>query len=633
MASVRETWAAMSGRSRVGSVSVVSRAVASVVAIAGGGALARAAHSRQPTVDPEAGRSSRPPSRPGPACRRSRRRRRRTRSASPSPTPSPTPPGADPLLGTDGRLTVLLLGSDYRPAHPGNRTDAIMVVSVDPSTGRTAAFSIPRDTTGFPLPGGGRFDQKINALYQYFQSTGRRRRGGDGGGHLEGLRDRGRRLRVHRVQRGQEPGRRGRRRRRRPRPGLLRPVLLGHEPAPGLGPAGRQEPPQRRPGADLRPVAQGRQRLRPGAPPADPRRGRADQGPHARARGSCRSCSGSPATPSGPTCRWPGPATCSSLVSTVDLKHADKVVFGPRSYADGIAGTSSFVLRPRPTAGRWIAEHFPPVRPFGSLAAAIALADADGQPADPDADALTSISAARRSPARRARSRSCAAARRTPLAGPASEPPGDDEHHEDRQAADPQGMGPGHEQDQQRPGDQVDRVRSTGRDERPESLGQDPEEHEQDAGRPGPKFAHASPIRPGRRVAGGVLGALDDLRVDPVAEVRDVLAADERPEAAQPGQPQEVRLLGRDDPLERGQRPRLDEDDPVDRPAGREAELVARPPGRTPAGPGSRRTPTSATTTTASPSRTGMRRPASSQAISRTARQLGHQVAAGQQRP
>ena len=90
-----------------------------------------------------------------------------------SPPRRPTPAGADPLLGTDGRLTVLLLGSDYRPAHPGNRTDAIMVVSVDPASGKTAAFSVPRDTSGFPLPSGGRFGNKINALYQYFLSNGR----------------------------------------------------------------------------------------------------------------------------------------------------------------------------------------------------------------------------------------------------------------------------------------------------------------------------------------------------------------------------------------------------------------------------------------------------------------------------
>jgi polyisoprenyl-teichoic acid--peptidoglycan teichoic acid transferase len=93
-------------------------------------------------------------------------------SASPEPTPTPEPPGADPLLGTDGRLTVLLLGSDYRPAHPGNRTDAIMVVSVDPSTGKAAGFSIPRDTSNFPLPGGGVYRPKVNALYEHFQSQG-----------------------------------------------------------------------------------------------------------------------------------------------------------------------------------------------------------------------------------------------------------------------------------------------------------------------------------------------------------------------------------------------------------------------------------------------------------------------------
>lgn len=94
----------------------------------------------------------------------------------PTPSPSPTPPGADPLLGTDGRLTMLLLGSDYRPAHPGNRTDAIMVVSVDPSTRRTAAFSIPRDAVDFPLPESGTYGPKVNSLYQYLESET-----GDGG--------------------------------------------------------------------------------------------------------------------------------------------------------------------------------------------------------------------------------------------------------------------------------------------------------------------------------------------------------------------------------------------------------------------------------------------------------------------
>jgi LCP family protein required for cell wall assembly len=92
-------------------------------------------------------------------------------SPSPSGTPTPGPPSADPLLGTDGRLTVLLLGSDYRPAHPGNRTDAIMVVSIDPSTGKAAGFSIPRDTSRFPLGNGTTYGPKVNALYAHLQST------------------------------------------------------------------------------------------------------------------------------------------------------------------------------------------------------------------------------------------------------------------------------------------------------------------------------------------------------------------------------------------------------------------------------------------------------------------------------
>jgi LCP family protein required for cell wall assembly len=92
-------------------------------------------------------------------------------SATPSPSPSPTPPGTDALLGKDGRLTVLLLGSDYRPAHPGNRTDAIMVVSIDPTTGKAAAFSVPRDTVDFPLAKSGTYGPKVNALYEHLITT------------------------------------------------------------------------------------------------------------------------------------------------------------------------------------------------------------------------------------------------------------------------------------------------------------------------------------------------------------------------------------------------------------------------------------------------------------------------------
>jgi LCP family protein required for cell wall assembly len=54
-----------------------------------------------------------------------------------------------------------------------------MVVSVDPVTGKAAAFSVPRDTVGFPLVGGGTYGAKINALYQSLQT-----KTGNGGGAM-----------------------------------------------------------------------------------------------------------------------------------------------------------------------------------------------------------------------------------------------------------------------------------------------------------------------------------------------------------------------------------------------------------------------------------------------------------------
>ena len=75
------------------------------------------------------------------------------------------------IVGRDGRFTILLLGSDARPSHPGIRTDTVIVASVDPVTGRAAAVSIPRDTVNFPLSAGRRYRGKINALYQHLART------------------------------------------------------------------------------------------------------------------------------------------------------------------------------------------------------------------------------------------------------------------------------------------------------------------------------------------------------------------------------------------------------------------------------------------------------------------------------
>jgi LCP family protein required for cell wall assembly len=166
MEQIRATWSALSLRQRA--ISILAPAMAVVIlAVAVGGALGRPRDdgppvaANPPAATPTATLPPLPPEdSPAPGG-----------SLEPIPSTEPPPPGADPLLGTDGRLTVLLLGSDYRPAHPGNRTDAIMVVSLDPTTRLAAAFSIPRDTSNFPIGNGKRFGAKVNGLYQHLQTT------------------------------------------------------------------------------------------------------------------------------------------------------------------------------------------------------------------------------------------------------------------------------------------------------------------------------------------------------------------------------------------------------------------------------------------------------------------------------
>ncbi|HEU0244807.1 MAG TPA: LCP family protein [Candidatus Limnocylindrales bacterium] len=171
MSNLRATWQAMRPMARALAIGGI---VVAVVAVAGlGFAVTRSPSGDQQEVltadeSPDgaetpmvlASGETAPPLAPEP-----------TLAPSLDPIPSPTPAGPDELLGSDGRLTVLLLGSDFRPAHPGNRTDAIMVVSVDPASGRTAAFSIPRDYENFPLPNGKKYGAKINSLYQHLLST------------------------------------------------------------------------------------------------------------------------------------------------------------------------------------------------------------------------------------------------------------------------------------------------------------------------------------------------------------------------------------------------------------------------------------------------------------------------------
>lgn len=84
-------------------------------------------------------------------------------------------------LSYNGKLTVLLLGSDWRSNSSGERLDTIMVMSID-SNKRIKAVSIPRDSARIPIApslGGGTYNGKINGMIQFFKSqAGGSRNGG-----------------------------------------------------------------------------------------------------------------------------------------------------------------------------------------------------------------------------------------------------------------------------------------------------------------------------------------------------------------------------------------------------------------------------------------------------------------------
>ena len=72
--------------------------------------------------------------------------------------------GSDQIsTGSDGRLTVLLLGSDSRGSAVG-LTDTIMIVSIKGNT--ISAASIPRDTLHIANPDGGTFSGRANAILE-----------------------------------------------------------------------------------------------------------------------------------------------------------------------------------------------------------------------------------------------------------------------------------------------------------------------------------------------------------------------------------------------------------------------------------------------------------------------------------
>lgn len=101
---------------------------------------------------------------------------RGTPAAAPTPAATRPPPQVADLLGEDGRLTVLILGSDVRKGIIGERTDAIIVASIDPSSGTVAMVGLPRDTVNLPIAPGEVYPERINTLYSEFQrATGKKK--------------------------------------------------------------------------------------------------------------------------------------------------------------------------------------------------------------------------------------------------------------------------------------------------------------------------------------------------------------------------------------------------------------------------------------------------------------------------
>lgn len=119
------------------------------------------------------------------ATRKPPRTPRATRDPAATATPTPRPPAATPfpddipglsgLLGADGRLTVLILGSDARDGLAGERTDAIIVATINPRDGKVAMVSLPRDTINVPIADGVTYQGRINGLLAEFERTSGKR--------------------------------------------------------------------------------------------------------------------------------------------------------------------------------------------------------------------------------------------------------------------------------------------------------------------------------------------------------------------------------------------------------------------------------------------------------------------------
>jgi anionic cell wall polymer biosynthesis LytR-Cps2A-Psr (LCP) family protein len=72
--------------------------------------------------------------------------------------------------GSDGRITILLLGSDWRPrvSGTGERMDSIIFMTIDNSH-RISAISLPRDVGNVPIGPNEVFKAKINGLFKHYK--------------------------------------------------------------------------------------------------------------------------------------------------------------------------------------------------------------------------------------------------------------------------------------------------------------------------------------------------------------------------------------------------------------------------------------------------------------------------------
>lgn len=88
-------------------------------------------------------------------------------TVAPTPTPSPSPTLNADLL--DQRWTVLFVGIDLNAAREARddpvNADALMLISLSADQSELTLVSLPRDMVDVPLPDGGTWTRKVNALY------------------------------------------------------------------------------------------------------------------------------------------------------------------------------------------------------------------------------------------------------------------------------------------------------------------------------------------------------------------------------------------------------------------------------------------------------------------------------------